>query len=66
MSYITDYQYYENGQVVPLDANWGSYQYVSLTDIVNNFMLMYQGNNELINNIIGIRLCSLQACNTRA
>ena len=51
MSYITDYQYYENGQVVPLDANWGSYQYVSLTDIVNNFMLMYQGNNELINNI---------------
>ena len=51
MSYINDYQYYENGQVVPLDANWGSYQYVSLDDIVNNFMLMYQGNNELINNI---------------
>ena len=51
MSYITDYQYYENGQVAPLDANWGSYQYVSLDDIVNNFMLMYQGNFELINNI---------------
>ncbi len=33
------------------DANWGSYQYVSLADIVNNFMLMYQGNHELINNI---------------
>jgi hypothetical protein len=51
MSYITDYQYYENNQNVPTDANWGSYQYVSLDDIVNNFMLMFQGNNELINNI---------------
>tara|TARA_R110000824_G_scaffold235793_1_gene424593 strand:- start:1264 stop:2184 length:921 start_codon:yes stop_codon:yes gene_type:complete len=51
MAYITDYQYYENGGVVPTDANWGSYQYVSLEDIVNNFMLMYQGNNEIINNI---------------
>ena len=51
MSYITDYQYYENGGVVPEDANWGSYQYVTLDDIVNNFTLMYQGNNELINNI---------------
>jgi hypothetical protein len=51
MAYITDYQYYENGQNIPTDANWGSYQYVSLEDIVNNFMLMYQGNNSLINNI---------------
>ena len=51
MSYITDYQYYENSQNVPTDANWGSYQFVSLEDIVNNFMLMYQGNNEIINNI---------------
>ena len=51
MTYITDYQYYENSQVSPTDANWGSYQYVSLDDIVNNFMLMYQGNHELINNI---------------
>lgn len=51
MSYITDYQYYENGGVVPEDTNWGSYQYVTLDDIVNNFTLMYQGNNELINNI---------------
>tara|TARA_R110001606_G_scaffold50287_1_gene126057 strand:+ start:292 stop:1212 length:921 start_codon:yes stop_codon:yes gene_type:complete len=51
MAYITDYQYYENSQNVPTDANWGSYQYISLEDIVNNFMLMYQGNNEIINNI---------------
>ena len=51
MTYITDYQYYENNQLSPTDANWGSYQYVSLDNIVNNFMLMYQGNTELINNI---------------
>tara|TARA_R110000803_G_scaffold192624_3_gene255514 strand:- start:1288 stop:2208 length:921 start_codon:yes stop_codon:yes gene_type:complete len=51
MSYITDYQYYENGGVVPEDTNWGSYQYVTLEDIVNNFMLMYQGNHEIINNL---------------
>ena len=54
MAYITDYQYYENGLppgTVQSEANWGSYQYVSLEDIVNNFMLMFQGNNEIINNI---------------
>jgi len=51
MAYITDYQYYENGGIVPEDTNWGSYQYVTLEDIVNNFMLMYQGNHEIINNL---------------
>jgi hypothetical protein len=51
MAYITDYQYYENSQQVPTDANWGSYQYVSLEDIVNNFMLIYQGNHEIVNNL---------------
>ena len=51
MAYLTGYQYYENNGNVPEDENWGSYQYVSLKDIVNNFMLMYQGNHELINNI---------------
>jgi hypothetical protein len=50
MAYITQYQYYENGGTPPTDANWGSYQYVSLFDVVNNFMLMYQGNNSLVNN----------------
>ena len=50
MAYITQYQYYENGGVDPTDANWGSYQYVSLEDIVNNFMLMYAGNHSLVNN----------------
>ena len=50
MAYISQYEYYENNGNAPEDANWGSYQYVSLYDIVNNFMLMYAGNHSLINN----------------
>lgn len=50
MAYISQYQYYENGGNQPENANWGSYQYVSLFDIVNNFMLMYSGNHSLVNN----------------
>ena len=50
MAYISQYNYYENNGAAPLDANWGSYQYVSLKDIVNNYMLMYTGNNSLVNN----------------
>ena len=50
MSYISQYQYYENSGNQPTDVNWGSYQYVSLFDIVNNFMLMYAGNHSLVNN----------------
>ena len=51
MSYITDYQYYENEGTNPTNSNWGSYQFVSLDDIVTNFMLMYVGNDKLINNV---------------
>ena len=50
MAYISQYQYYENGGVTPEDTNWGSYQYVSLQDIVNNFLLMYAGNHSLVSN----------------
>lgn len=50
MAYISQYQYYENGGNQPEDANWGSYQFVSLKDIVNNFLLMYTGNHSLVNN----------------
>lgn len=50
MTYISQYQYYENGGASPEDKNWGSYQYVSLQDIVNNFLLMYSGNHSLVNN----------------
>ena len=51
MAYITQFTYYENNGNTPTDANLGSYQYVSLQDIVNNFMLIYQGNHELVNNL---------------
>lgn len=50
MAYISQYEYYENNGNAPQDANWGSYQYVSLFDIVNNFMLMHTGNHSLVNN----------------
>tara|TARA_R100000697_G_scaffold80203_1_gene92260 strand:+ start:1361 stop:2284 length:924 start_codon:yes stop_codon:yes gene_type:complete len=50
MAYISQYQYYENDGKNPEDANWGSYQYVSLYDIVNNYMLMYSGNHSIVNN----------------
>lgn len=50
MPYISQFQYYTNNGNAPTDANWGSYQYVSLFDIVNNFQLMYTGNHSLVNN----------------
>tara|TARA_B100000214_G_scaffold365214_2_gene332735 strand:- start:7035 stop:7946 length:912 start_codon:yes stop_codon:yes gene_type:complete len=51
MAYITQKKYYSNDGVTPADFNWGSYQYVSLTDIVTNFLLMYNGNHALVNNV---------------
>ena len=39
---MTDQTYYS------ATTNYGSYQYVPLEDIVNNFMLMYVGDEELI------------------
>tara|TARA_A100001201_G_C4086553_1_gene200694 strand:+ start:814 stop:1761 length:948 start_codon:yes stop_codon:yes gene_type:complete len=48
--YISQYTYYENNGDVPTNLNWGSYQYVSLKEVVNNFMLMYNGNHSLVNN----------------
>lgn len=50
MPYISPFQYYTNNGNAPQDENWGSYQYVSLQDIVNNFLLMYTGNHSLVNN----------------
>ena len=50
MSYITDEKYYRNDGVAPENENWGSYQFVSLDNIVNNFMLIYSGNHSLVNN----------------
>jgi len=42
MAYITNQAYYSDPN------NSGDYQYVSLSDIVNNFMLMYVGDDKLI------------------
>jgi hypothetical protein len=40
----TPQQYYSS------PSNWGSGQYVTLQDVVNNFMLMYVGYDKLIDN----------------
>lgn len=50
MAYLSEYEYYENNGNDPINKNWGSYQYISLEDIVNNFLLMYNGNHSLVNN----------------
>jgi len=50
MAYIDQKKYYTNDGANPTDLNWGSYQYVSLADIVTNFLLMYSGNHSLVNN----------------
>ena len=51
MTYINQKKYYANDGVNPTDSNWGSYQYVTLEDIVKNFQLMYAGNHALVNNV---------------
>lgn len=51
MAYITPYQYYTNGGVAPTDTNWGDYQYVSIADVVNDFMLYYVGPDKQLDNV---------------
>jgi hypothetical protein len=48
-SYIDQREYYSNNGVSPTDDNWGTYQYLLLQDIINNFMLTYVGDDKLIN-----------------
>ena len=50
MAYINQKKYYTNDATNPTNENWGSYQYVRLEDVVNNFQLMYSGNHSLVNN----------------
>ena len=40
MAYIDQKNYYTNDGATPTNANWGSYQYVSLKNIIGNFLLM--------------------------
>jgi hypothetical protein len=56
MAYLNDFQYYANSGVNPTNKNHGSYQFVSLKDIVNNFQLNYVGDHSLINNITRDRI----------
>jgi hypothetical protein len=46
---MTDFEYYENSGVNPKDENWGNYQYILLKDIINNFYMMYVGDDKIIN-----------------
>lgn len=45
MAYLTSYDYYDS------ESNYGSYQYISLKDIIRNFMLMYVGEDQIIDNV---------------
>lgn len=42
---ITPFEYYDDS------ANYGDYQYVTIDEVLNNFMLNYVGDDKLINNI---------------
>ena len=42
---LTDKQYYDNS------SNWGSYQFVKLSDIINNFYAFYVGDDKVINDV---------------
>ena len=48
---MTQEEYYTNNGTNPQDANWGSYQNLTLKDVVNNFQLMYVDDGDLLNNI---------------
>jgi hypothetical protein len=50
MAYIDQQKYYTNDGAAPTESNWGSYQYISLAEIITNFQLMYDGNHSLVNN----------------
>jgi len=50
---LTDEQYYlgPDGVWNSLDENYGSYQFISLKDIVNNFIIAYVGESKIISKI---------------
>lgn len=51
MANLTQKQYYTNDGISPKDKNWGSYQYVTLENIIRNFILMYVGDDKVINKV---------------
>lgn len=50
MSYIIDSTYYNN------TANHGSYQYVPLQDVVQNYMTIYVGDDQAVDNVPRFRV----------
>lgn len=50
---LTNQQYYEGPDNIwnSLDENYGDYQFVSLKDIVNNFIIAYVGEDKVISKI---------------
>jgi len=45
MAYLTNSDYYAS------ESNHGSYQYISLKDIIRNYMLMYVGDDQIDDNV---------------
>lgn len=48
---LTDYQYYRNEGNSPEDLNWGNYQYITMEEVINDFMLVYVGDDKIINKV---------------
>ena len=48
---IDQRQYYQNDGTNPTNENWGTYQYLLLQDVINNFLLTYVGDDKVINKI---------------
>ena len=48
---ITQKEYYQNNGADPASENWGTYQYLLLEDIINNFLLSYVGDDKVINKV---------------
>jgi hypothetical protein len=48
---LTDYQYYRNEGNSPEDLNWGNYQYITLEEVINDFLLVYVGDDKIINKV---------------
>jgi hypothetical protein len=48
---LTDYQYYRNEGNSPEDLNWGNYQYITMEEVINDFMIVYVGDDKIINKV---------------
>jgi|TARA_B110000908_G_scaffold26227_1_gene30403 hypothetical protein len=48
---LTQSEYYQNSGNEPTNDNWGTYQYLLLEDIINNFLLTYVGDDKVINKV---------------